>query len=1362
MKALRSCFVHPLASLAGFLSLQVGALVLIGWASDTITLKSLSSGFIPMMPNAAVALIFAGIALLTAAIRPEKGISRLTAGGCAVMTASVGFITLLEYVFGVNPGLDQWLFAGPIEIVGPWVPGRMGLNTAACLLLLGVSILFNIGIPSRHPALADGGALCSLLLAFIAFLGYLYEEEFLYGIGQYTPMALHTALTLLLASAGALSLNTRGLVAILTSEQPGGYMLRRLLPAVVVILPVIGWIRLYGEREGYYGAPLGVAIFSTLAMVTLAGTLWWTAHSVNQADQARRQSDRLFSAFMTNLPALAWIKDAQGRYLYLNEAFTRAFGVRLDQWRHKTDREVLPAATAVQFEANDAQVIAMNKAITAVETAPYVDGLHESLVSKFPIVDEEGHLHLLGGVAVDITERKNIETALRESEEQFRQVTECIEEVFWITDTLKNEVLYVSPGYESIWGRSCESLYRSPRSWLEAIHPEDRDPVLQAALRKQTAGTYDEEYRILRPDGSIRWIRDRAFPVHDGTGAVSRIVGVADDITDRKRAEEALQRVHHELERRVEERTAALQASQERLEMAFHGAGLASWDWQIETGAFTFNERWAELRGFVALELAPHISSSMDGIHPEDRSVVESNLHACLDGQTPEFEAEMRVRTKANEWTWILSRGRVIERNQKNAPVRMAGIEIDITARKRTEEALRESEVRYSSLVSQATDVIYTAGVDGRFTFVNAAACELMGYEERELLNKHYLDLIRDDVRAEAQRFYRGQLTARTPSTYYEFPAMTKRGEEVWLGQHVRLRFVEGEVVGVEAITRDITSRKVAERALEERAKCAAFAAEVSLLLNDEEPLDSLLQRCTDAAVEHLGMAFTRVWLLETGDLCADCHKASSCRDRTRCLHLHASSGLSTNLNGEYRRVPLGALKIGRIAQGHGALFTNDVVNDDRLPNKEWMREHGLQAFAGFALMVESQVFGVLGLFSRQMISEPMRQTIESVCNGLAASIARKQAVAALQASEMRTRAIVESALDAVVTMDERGMITGWNSQAMAMFGYEEGEINGRLLSDTLLPHRYREAHCAGLQRYLSTGHGPILNRRVELSALHKDGREFPIELSVTALTIEGRKVFSAFLRDISERKQAEQALKEAYEHLRDLTRRLTEAEEVERKRLARELHDEFGQALTGLKFDVAWLTKELSRPAKGGAAAEIKSKAMGMSQAIDGLIQSVRATAAALRPGVLDDLGLVAALEWLATSFHERTGLPCDLTIEPSIRDLPVDVALATTVFRGAQELLTNVMRHAQASKAGMRLTMHNGQLVLTVWDDGRGLRPDQWKEGRSLGLRGLHERVQMVGGGVNIMSAPKNGTEVTLSLPMKHDDVSVGKEPR
>jgi two-component system sensor kinase len=1314
-----------------------------------------------MMPNAAIAFVFAGLSLSTASIRPELKTARLVAVICAAVTIAIGLVTGLEYLSGLSLGIDQWLFPEPLQTVGPWLPGRMGLNTALCFLLLGLGLLLNIATPARQ-ALSDGCTLGAMLFAFIAFLGYLYREQSLYGIGGFTPMALHTAVMLLFACAGTLALHPgSGVMAVVASDQAGGYMLRRLLPGVLFTLPAIGWMRLYVEREGLQGTPLGVAMFATLATITLAGLLWWTARSMNEADRARRQSDRLFAAFMNNLPALAWIKDTRGRYLYLNEAFTKAFGVRLEEWRNKTDRDVLPTATAIQFEASDAQVIAANQAVMTVETAPHLDGVHESLVSKFPIFDEEGHLDLLGGVAVDITERKRVETALRESEEHFRQVTEHIQEVFWLSDTRKNEVIYVSPAYASIWGQSCESLYRSPHSWLEAIHPEDRERVWEAALTKQAMGTYDEEYRIVRPDGSTRWIRDRAFPIHDSSGAVCRIAGVADDITEHKKAQGELQRIRHELERRVDERTAALQASQQRLEMAFHGAGLASWDWHLESGALSFNARWAQLRGFAPQDLAPQIASFMDGIHVDDRPFVEGTLKACLAGQTPEFEAEMRVRTKANEWTWILSRGRVIERGETGAPVRMAGIEIDITTRKRIEEALRESEMRYSSLVSQATDIIYTAGMDGRFTFVNAAACQLMGYEEKELLGKHYLELIREDARAKAQQFYRQQLSGQIPSTYYEFPAVTRSGAEVWFGQHVRLRIADGRMIGVEAITRDITARKKAEQALEERAKCAAFAAEVSLLLNHDEPLDSLLQRCTDAAVEHLGAAFTRVWLLKPGDLCADCHKASWCRDRTICLHLHASSGLSVNLNGEYRRVPLGALKIGRIAQGHGALFTNDVLNDDRLPNKAWMKEHGLCSFAGFALMVENQVFGVLGLFSRETISEPIRQTIESVCNSLAASIARKQAVGALQASEMRTRAIVESALDAVVTMDERGVVTGWNSQAVSMFGYQEQEISGRLLSDTILPPRFRDAHNTGLQRFLASGQGPILNRRVELSGLHKDGREFPIELSITTITIEGRKVFSAFLRDISERKQAERALNEAYEQLRDLTRRLTEAEEIERKRLARELHDEFGQALTGLKFDVAWLTKELSRTTKGAGAAAMKSKAMGMSVAIDGLIQSVRATAASLRPGVLDDLGLVAALEWLATSFHERTGLPCRLTIDPSLRDMPVEVALATTIFRGAQELLTNVMRHAHALRVEIRLTLQDDHLVLTIRDNGRGLRPEQWKEGRSLGLRGLHERVKLVGGEVAILSTPDSGTEVTLSLPMKSENLPTAKDP-
>lgn len=140
-------------------------------------------------------------------------------------------------------------------------------------------------------------------------------------------------------------------------------------------------------------------------------------------------------------------------------------------------------------------------------------------------------------LATEVERRKQAEEVVRESEEQFRQLAENINEVFWMSDVAKKEIIYVSPGYNEIWGRSRESLYASPRNWLDAIHPDDRDRVFHAALTKQVSGEYAEEYRIIRPDASMRWIQDRAFPVHDGFGNVYRIVGIAEDITQRKQAE---------------------------------------------------------------------------------------------------------------------------------------------------------------------------------------------------------------------------------------------------------------------------------------------------------------------------------------------------------------------------------------------------------------------------------------------------------------------------------------------------------------------------------------------------------------------------------------------------------------------------------------------------------------------------------------------------------------------------------------------------------------------------------------------------------------------------------------------------------
>ncbi|HLO86043.1 MAG TPA: PAS domain S-box protein, partial [Nostocaceae cyanobacterium] len=533
-----------------------------------------------------------------------------------------------------------------------------------------------------------------------------------------------------------------------------------------------------------------------------------------RVEEALRQSEQLYRQLVECQSELILRADLQGRLIFANQAFCQTFGLKLEEfrvqsvWQFAHPDDLSAILNSIATLANSSCQLS-NGEIRAIT----VNGVRWLQWNVAKIEDETGKVVEIQAVGRDITEQKQTAEALQKSEEKFRHFAENTNVVMWIDDPNTNHNIYVNPAYEKIWGRSCQSLQDKPDSWVEAIHPEDRDRVLSTLEQLKQGQSTDVEYRIIRPDGTLRWIWDRGFVMPGEQEGVHLCGGIAEDITERKQIEESLRE------------------SETRLTLALEAGQMGIWDWNLLTGEAVWSDNMPPLYGLPYGSISIGHEEFINLIHPEDRELVLSAEANSMTQGYPHTQ-EYRVIWPDGSVHWLLAKGQTYY-DQDNRAIRMIGVTRDISERQAAlherqlvEKALRESEERYRSVVAALREGIILADAQGNIITCNASAEKILGISSAEIIghNLYHSDwqTIYEDGSPFHKENYPGIVTLQTgqPCSNVVMGIYLANGKLTWVSMNSQPLFRENESQHYAVVVSftDMSERKQAEEKILEQA----------------------------------------------------------------------------------------------------------------------------------------------------------------------------------------------------------------------------------------------------------------------------------------------------------------------------------------------------------------------------------------------------------------------------------------------------------------------------------------------------------------------------------------------------------------
>lgn len=882
-------------------------------------------------------------------------------------------------------------------------------------------------------------------------------------------------------------------------------------------------------------------------------------------------------------------------------------------------------------------------------------------------------------LADQVREHQQLQVQLRQSEEKLRALAEKAHVSFGIVQDTR--FVYANPYFAESSGYSVEELLTM--DFPQLVHPSFRPMMLERAARRQQGEPVPDHYEfmMLTKGGESRWV-DFSVGTTEYMGKPA-IIGTGFDITERKRAEEALRR------------------SEESLRLALDAAQMGTWDWNIATGELIWSERSKALFGLPP-DAEVTYERYLQLLHPEDRDSVLQAVRDALEHRT-DLDVELRVQWADGTIHWVAGKGRGFY-DAQGRPVRMAGMALDITHRKRADEELRHSEEQRRLAMKAAEMGSWELDLSCQMWTLDERCREIWAAPEWTKVSMD--DLVArihpEDRQAVGDRITQACDPQGSGMAELEFRIIWPDGQIRWLCASGHAIFKEENrqrraVRGV-GVTLDITRQKQVELALREaEERFRAFMDNTPTIAWAKDPQGRYVyvnrtyeQRLGKRLEDCRGKTDYEIWPAEIAE-------AFQRNDRETLTADRAVDMMEENID----------------LHGDSCYW--------------WVLKFPFQDAAG------NRYIGGIGVDVTD----------------------RKRAEQTLRESEEKFRTLTENAQAMIGIVQGRRFVYA-NPYLSQISGYSREEILQMDISQ-LLHADFREIV---LDRAARRQSGEPVPHHYEIVMVTRDGQQRWLDMCPDTIVYNGQPAIIGIAYDITDRRRAEQQLRELMEHLehlvaqrtavaerrtqqlRALTMELAQAEQRERRRLAQVLHDHLQQLLVSMKFTASTIRRN--------GPEDLPRQLHKLDTLVEDALKASRDLVVDLSPPILHKDTMVQVLSWLAEWVHDKHGL--HVTIDADDRANPQSEEVRTLLFQTVRELLLNTVKHAGVKTASVQLRSLGEELVeVIVRDEGVGFDPQASRQQSSggFGLLSLHERLEALGGHMEIQSSPGKGTQTTVRVP-------------